>query len=123
MKLLLFSLIPSFVNSIGDYNGYFFQDNLLQGSYHPLSSVCVPFSNILFLERFGPENGYATFNTGIPIPNYVKLKTFCAELINISQVSVCFKVYADFIRFGGQVGVMEIFRLNEPRPSMSLLCM
>ena len=76
-----------------------------------------------YLERFGPENGYATFNTGIPIPNYVNLETLCAQLIDISQVSVCFKVFADFIRFGGQVGVVEIIRLNEPQPSMSLLCM
>ena len=52
-----------------------------------------------------------------------KLKTFWSQLINISQVSVCFKVFADFIRFGGQVGAVEIIRLNEPQPSMSLLCM
>ena len=68
MKLLIFCLIPTIVHSIGDYNGYFFQDNLLQGS----CALVPPHSmTFYYLERFGPENGYATFNAGIPIPNYV----------------------------------------------------
>ena len=43
MKLLIFCLIPSIVNSIGDYKGYFFQDNLLPGSWFS-SIICVSFT-------------------------------------------------------------------------------
>ena len=74
-------------------------------------------------ERFGPENGYATFDTRIPIPNHVKkILRYPIDYLIIGQVSVCFKIFVDFIRYGGQVGVMEILRLGEEKPSMSLLC-
>ena len=121
MKLFIFCLIPSFVHSIEDYDGYFFQDNLLQGSLL-LFIIWVPFTDILFREIWS-RKWLCYVQHGNTHSELCKLKTFWSQLINISQVSVCFKVFADFIRFGGQVGAVEIIRLNEPQPSMSLLCM
>lgn len=38
------------------------------------------------------------------------------------QLSICFKIYVEFDRYGGQVPGFEIFRLNESLPSLSYLC-
>ena len=122
MNLLIFCLIPATVNSIGEYNGYFFQDNLLQGSLLTFI-IWVSFTDILFREIWS-RKWLCYVQHRNTHSELCKLKTFLSLIIiNISQVSVCFKVFADFIRFGGQVGAVEIIRLNEPQPSMSLLCM
>ena len=38
------------------------------------------------------------------------------------QASVCYKMFVDFDRYGGQVGNFEFYRLNEEKPSLSFLC-
>ena len=68
--------------------GYHFMDNLLE-------------------QRFGPQNGHAVFNTGIPIPD---------------QISFCFKFRVSYDRYSRQISLFEIFRENETQPSASLLC-
>ena len=120
-SILIFFFIP-LVKEVKskEYNGYFFQDNLLQGSVmYSESHFCK-----ICLERFGPENGHATLNTGTAIPRHVTKHTEHIYVLYLSsaQVSLCFKIFIDYIRFGGQVGVVEILRLGELNPSLSLLC-
>lgn len=38
------------------------------------------------------------------------------------EMSICFKIFVSFDRYNGQIGVFEIFRLNETKPSMSFMC-
>ena len=37
-------------------------------------------------------------------------------------MSICFKIFILFDRYNGQIGAFEILRLNETKPSLSLLC-
>ena len=75
--------------------------------------------------RFGPDNGYATYNTGIAIPAQVILSLYLYLTIfkNVFlKASICFKIWVDFDRYGYQIPLLEIFRLNETNPSASFLC-
>ena len=67
--LLLFLLLPclSFSQPLA---GYHFQDNLLE-------------------QRFGPENGYTTFNTGRPIPDQVSRVGLDAETPPLHRTARC----------------------------------
>ena len=90
------------------FSGYHFMDNQLE-------------------DRFGPDNGYATYNTGVAIPDQVILSytvTDISTFINtfLLKVSICFKAWVDFDRYGYQIPLFEIFRLNETNPSASFLC-
>ena len=103
LLLVLLLLVPRQC-SAQNYSGFHFQDNGVE-------------------ERFGPENGHLVYETNSPIPNMV---TKCIYNINfwtsVLQLSVCYKIFIDFDRYGGQVGAWELFRLNETLPSLSFLC-
>ena len=64
MLLLLLLLLP-WPSQSEPLSGYHFQDNLLE-------------------ERFGPENGYTTVNTGRPIPDQVRWSGVQVGMINVS---------------------------------------
>ena len=87
-SILIFFFIPLLKEvKSKEYNGYFFQDNLLQGSVmYSESHFCK-----ICLERFGPENGHATLNTGIAIPRHVTKHTLhisCFIFVLCSGLSV-----------------------------------
>ena len=103
--LLVFLLLVPRQCSAQNYSGFHFQDNGVE-------------------ERFGPENGYLVYETNIPIPNMVTRCIQCRLFwtTSVLQLSVCYKIFIDFDRYGGQVGAWELFRLNETLPSLSFLC-
>ena len=92
-SILIFFFIP-LVKEVKskEYNGYFFQDNLLQGSVmYSESHFCK-----ICLERFGPENGHATLNTGTAIPSHVTKHTLhilCFIFVLCSGLSVLQNLY------------------------------
>ena len=102
-KLLLLTCLS--LGSLGSeqvLKGFHFQDNLIDS-------------------RFGPENGYATFNTGNPIPDQVTQIYYFTLLTFEFKMSICFKVNLEYDRYGGQNGMFELFRLNEKKPSVTFL--
>ena len=102
LLLVLLLLVPRQC-SAQNYSGFHFEDNRVEA-------------------RFGPENGYLVYETNIPIPNMVTRSIQCILFgTSVLQLSVCYKIFIDFDRYGGQVGAWELFRLNETLPSLSFL--